>query len=407
MEGRRAMREDWMKPLKWILILVFATTPGWCAKKVTVGELQDTLVSMHKENKSDADVAAALKQMELSEELTRNVMNSMVADVPGPLSTEQIYVLEARSAMLPPPPSDIPTAPAPDAAAQKAMLDKTADYVAKTYSQLPALAATKTTIRFQDNVEAAAPSSGMHSSATDVSVGSSFVSAYQFIHYINSTDSHVMSAQGAEKMPAEKDKTPWGANKMIALQMPDPSLGAVFGEAQSSDDIKWLRWEMVNGKQAAVYSYDVPKKKAHFPVNVCCFPDVNQTGMATFTSASAGSAHGSSGGGAKGNFQTNTEWNDYKTTVPYHGELFIDPESGIVVRMITMADLKQTEVVHQVDERVDYAPVTVGGKSLVLPLRTIINTEVVPNGDSGAAGKFSIRRTLFSSEYKDYQAGGN
>ncbi len=234
------------------------------------------------------------------------------------------------------------------------------------------------------------------------------MSPYQFIHYINSTDAQVVNDHGAEKMPSAKDKTPWGANKMIALQEPDPSLTTVFQEAQEAGDIKWLRWETVNGKQAAVYAFDVPKKKAHFAVNVCCFPDVSQTGVATFQSASAGSARGSGGGGAKGNFQTNTNWNDYKASVPYHGEFFVDPDSGIVVRMITVADLKPTEVVHQVDERIDYGPVTVGGKMMVLPIKTIINTEVVPNGDSGAAGRFSIRRTLFTSEYKDYQpASGN
>jgi hypothetical protein len=169
---------------KWglVLVLVLAATPAWCAKKVTVAELKDTLATMHHDNKSDADVANALKQLELSEQLTRETMNGLIADVPGPLTTEQIYVLEARSALLPPPPADVPTAAAPDAAAQKAMLDKTADYVSKNYGQLPALSATKTTIRFQDNVEAAAPSSGLHGSASDVSTGSGFVSPFQFIH---------------------------------------------------------------------------------------------------------------------------------------------------------------------------------------------------------------------------------
>ena len=397
-----------MKQLGLVLVLALAATPAWCARKVTVAELKDALASMHRDNKGDADVANALKQLELSEELTRSVMNDVVADVPGPLSTEQIYVLEARSAMLAPPPSDIPTAAAPDAAAQKAILDKTADYVSKSYGALPGLAATKTTIRFQDNVEAAAPSSGIHGSASDVSTGSSFVNPFQFIHYINSTDAQVVSDHGAEKMPAGKDKTPWGANKMIALQEPDPSLGSVFQEAQEAGDIKWLRWETLNGKQAAVYSFDVSKKKAHFAVNVCCFPDVNQTGVASFQSSALGSAHGGGAGGAKGNFQTNTNWNDYKATVPYHGELFIDPDTGIVVRMITEAELKPSEVVHQVDERIDYGPVTVGSKMLVLPIKSIIDTEVVPNGDSGAAGRYSVRRTLFTSEYKDFQiAGGN
>ena len=397
-----------MRRWGWILMVALGAMPAWGAKKVTVAELKATLESMHKDNKSDADVASALKQLELSEELTRNTMNDLVGDTPGPLSAEQIYVLEARSSLLAPPASDLPSSPAPDAATQKAILDKASDYVTKTYAQLPALAVTKTTIRFQDNVEAAAPSSGMHGSATDVSTGSGFVNPYQFIHYINSTDSQVASDHGAEKMPGEKDKTPWGANKMIALEMADPSLSAVFPEAQSAGEIKFVRWELVNGKQAAVYSFEVSKKKGHLAVNVCCFPDVSQTGVANFSSASAAGAHNGGAGGAKGNFQTNTDWNEYKTTAPYHGEFFIDPDSGIVVRMITEPELKLTDEVHQVDERVDYAPVTVAGKSLVLPVKTITTTEVVPNGDSGAAGRFSIRRTLFTSEYKDYQpSGGN
>ncbi len=390
-----------MKRLEWIAIAVLATTPAWGAKKITVSELRSTLASMHKDGKSDAEVADALKQVELSEELTRPMMNSMVGDVPGPLSTEQVYVLEARSAMLAPPPEDIPTAAAPDAAGQKAILDKAADYVSKTYSQLPALDATRTTIRFQDNVEAATTSSGIHGSAQDVSTGSAFVNPFQFIHYINSTDAPVTSDHGAEQPPSEKDKTPWGSNRMIALEEPDPSLGKVFEEAQAAGEIKWLRWELVNGKQAAVYSFDVPKKKAHMEVNVCCFPDVTQAGMANFSSAAL-----PGGGGVKGNFQTATSWHNFKSSVPYHGELFINPETGIVVRMIVEDELKQSDVVHQVDTRIDYTPVTVGSNMVVVPTRTLINTEVVPNGDSGSAGAYSIRRTLFTSEYKDYKAAG-
>ncbi|HTB98617.1 MAG TPA: hypothetical protein VK716_16515 [Terracidiphilus sp.] len=391
-----------MKKLGWILALALATTPAWCAKKITVAELKDTLASMHRDNKSDTDVANALKQVELSEELTRPTMNSLVGDVPGPLSTEQIYVLEARSAMLPPPPQDIPTAAAPDAATQKAMLDKAAGYVSKTYTQLPALTATKTTVRFQDNVEAAASGSGLKGGAQDVSTGSAFVNPFQFIHYINSSDLSVASNHGAEQLPSEKDKTPWGANKMIALQEPDPSVGSIFSEAQEAGDIKWLRWELVNGKQAAVYTFTVPKKKGHLDVNVCCFPDVSQAGVANFHSASLPGSRG----GASGNFQTATNWHNYKASVPYHGELFIDPDTGILVRVNVQDELKQSEVVHQLDERIDYAPVTVGSSTLVVPARTIISTEVVPNGDSGAAGAFSIRRTLFTSEYKNYQIAG-
>ena len=91
--------------------------------------------------------------------------------------------------------------------------------------------------------------------------------------------------------------------------------------------------------------------------------------------------------------------------MPYHGELFIDPDTGTVVRIITEAELKQSEVVHQVDTRIDYGPVNVGAKVLVAPVKTVVNTEVVPKGDSGAGG-YSTRKTLFLSEYKSYQLDG-
>jgi len=395
-----------MKRFGWILLVLLVATPAWCAKKITVEQLKDTLASLQQAKKTDAEVANALKQVELSEQLSRSVMNSLAAAVPGPLSTEQIYVLEALSAMLPPPAADLPTTPAPDAAAQKAVLDKAAEYVTKTYAQLPSLTATKTTVRFQDNVEAAAPSSGVTGGAKDITTGSSFVNAYQFIHYINSTESTVASQRGAEQPPSEKDKTPWGANRMIALQEPAPSLGIVFQEAQDAGTIKWARWETVNAKPAAVFSFDVPKKKSHFAVNVCCFPNVDQAGKVQFSSAALGGLPGGSGGGASGNMQTNTSWHEFKANVPYHGELFIDPDTGIVVRMITMANLKPTEVVHQADTRIDYIPIAVDGKTLVLPMKTFVSTEVVPNGDSGSAGKYSTRRTLFTAEYKDYSLAG-
>ncbi|MBS1804685.1 MAG: hypothetical protein JST28_15080 [Acidobacteria bacterium] len=391
-----------MKRFVCILMVALSALPAWSAKKVTVAELSDMLKSMHDQQKPDADVAAALKQVQLSELLSRDMMNNWAAYSPGPLTNEQIYVLEARSANMPPPAADLPNTAAPDAAAQKAILDKASAYATKTWAQLPALTATKTTLRFQDNVEAPATSSGMAGGAKEVAVGSSFVSPFQFVHYIGSTESVYTSDHGIEKLP--EDKTKWGANRMIGLQEPDPSVGTVFQDAQNGGTINWLRWENVNGKAAAVFSFQVPKKKSHINTNVCCFPNVDQTGVARFSSAAIAGATGGSGG-ATGNFQTNTDYvNHFKANgVPYHGEFFIDPDTGIVVRMITQLELKQSEVVHQLDTRVDYGPAKVGDKDLILPMKTVINTEVVPNGDSQAAGKFSTRATLFTIEYKDFK----
>jgi hypothetical protein len=389
-----------MKRFGWIFVLLMAVSPAWAAKNITVQQLKELLVADQQAKKADADVASDLKQVTLTEELTRSMMNSLVEYVPGPYSTEQIYVLEARSAIMPPPAADLPTTPAPDAAAQKAILDKAVDYATKTYAQLPSLTATKTTIRFQDNMEAAAASSGMHSGATDsASSDPNLVAASQFVHYVNSTENNVEIKNGVEENPLAKDKTQWGANKMIALLANGPALGSVIEEAEGTGKINFLRWETVNGKAAAVFAFSVDKKKTHYAVNYCCFPDVDQAGMMSYSARSQGS-----GPQAHGNMQTVTSWKNYKATVPYHGEIFVDPETGIVVRLVTQAEFKNTDVVHQEDQRIDFAPVPVGGKTLVLPVKTVVNTEVIPNGDSQAAGKFSTRHTLFTSEYKSYQA---
>jgi hypothetical protein len=380
-----------------------AVSPAWAAKKITVQQLQDLLASLQQAKKTDEEVANALKQVELTEELTRSTMNSLAQYAAGPYTTEQIYVLEARSAILAPPAADLPSTPAPDAATQTAILNKAVDYASKTYAQLPALTATKTTIRFQDNQQVVAAGSGLHSSAkADSSDDPNLVSAAQFVHYINSTETPVTFQNGAEQNPLAKDKTPWGQNGYIALMGQGPVLSSVIQEAQAAGNIKWLRWETINGKPAAVYTFSVDKKKTHYAVNYCCFPEYEQTGVANFSSASLGSLNGGTGGGAKGNFQTNNTFKPYKTVVPYHGEIFIDPDTGIVVRLITDADFKNTDVVHYEDQRIDFAPVTVGGKELVLPTKSVINTEVVPNGESGS-GKFMLRHTLFTSEYKDYK----
>ncbi len=390
-----------------IFALIVLALPAWPVKKISVGELEDSLKTMQAEKKSDAEVATALKQVELSEQLTRAAMNKLLTDAPGPLTNEQLYVLEARSALLAPPAEDIPQTPVPDAAAQKNILDKAAAYVTKTWAQLPVVTATETTLRFQDNMQATAASSGMHGGSRDASTGSAVTEPYTYIRYINSTESQYVSNRGIEKLL--EDKTQWGANGMIALREPVLGLNEVFADAQTAGSMKWLRWEDVNGKPAAVFSFDVPKKESHFDTAICCFPKVTQAGMVQFTSAAMGAAGapGGGAGGASGNFQTATSWHDYKAAdLPYRGEIFIDPDTGIVVRLDTEAQFKPGDVVHQEDTRVDYGTVQVRDALAVLPMRTIILTEVAANGDSQEAGAYALRHTLFTSEYKGYQGDG-
>jgi hypothetical protein len=109
--------------------------------------------------------------------------------------------------------------------------------------------------------------------------------------------------------------------------------------------------------------------------------------------------------GVEANFQTGTDWKPFKTIVGYHGEFFIDPDTGTVVRLVTQAALKPTDFVHQEDMRIDYGPVPVGNRTYMLPLDSFTITEVVPNGDNYAA-RYSIRHTLFTAAYQNYRPAG-
>ncbi|HTX74727.1 MAG TPA: hypothetical protein VMD29_00885 [Terracidiphilus sp.] len=378
-----------MKRIGWLAVLLLVALPGWAAKeqKMTVAQLKDLLVSAKQAGKSDADVANELGDVELTEELTHSTLESFGPNVPGQLTTERLFILEAQSSVLPPPAADIPTAPAPDAAAQKAILDKAMDYATKTYAQLPAMTATKETRRFQDNAQIPPQSFGSHSTGT-------FAPTITPIRYTTADSGQVTFHNGAEQAPPQ-DKGQWGANGMIAMMGQPPNLTTVLDEAQQTGKINWLRWETVNGKQVAVFSYDVDKKKTNDEVAYCCFPELGQAGDITL--------RGQERAGGAGNYQTAESWKIWKAKVPYRGEIFVDPNTGMVVRLITEAELKGSDPVRVETQRIDFGEQTVGGKAIVVPVRAIINTmeQPFPNDPQG---RFIFRHTLFTEDYKNYQA---
>jgi hypothetical protein len=391
------------------LAIVLTTMPAWCAKPITVGQLEDMVRSLQQAGKPDVEVATALKQVELTEQLTPDRMNGLISRVPGMQSTAQIFILEGRAADLIPPPSELPNLPQPSPDLQQGMLGKADAWIAGTYDKLPKLSASVTTLRLQDNVEAIAGASGLQGGAQDVVTSSGLSKTATFMHYINSTQKQVAFEHGAEQFQPDKIKMAWGANGMIDIQKQPPSLTLIFKEAKTSGSLHWARWQHVYGKAVAVFTFSVLRKASGLELNVCCFPSVKQFGVATFYTALTGpvlapdqpTAKGAASGGAEGNLQTSTEWKNYKAIVPYHGEIFVDAESSIVLRMVVEAETAQTDVVHQQSVRIDYGPVAVGGKVSMLPVRTVINSEVVVNGESGAGG-YRLRHTLFTAEYRDY-----
>ena len=397
-----------MKLFGWTFILLIAASPAWSAstRKITVQELKDLLTAAQAARKSDDDLALQLKQVELSEELTTSTMNSLAPLAPGPHSTEQIYVLEARSAVLPPPASDLPSVPPPDAAAQQAMLSKAQNYVSKTYAQLPHLTASHMTARFQDGIVVAPTYSSVQGGITD-DRDPVLDQAKTWVRLMNSKADIIESDNGNEKLV--KDKTQWGPNGLAASVGPPLTLNTAMQEITSNGNPQWLRWQLIDGKQVAVYSFAVDKKKTRFSILYCCFPQTDVTGTDHLSTPLGSSLTASGGGGAPagppGNMQNTVQWSNFKTNSGYHGELFLDPETSTVVRLITEADFKPSDFVHYENIRTDYASVPIGGKSVIVPVRSFTIAELVPNGDANAA-RVTIRHQFTTQDYKDYRVAG-
>jgi len=396
-----------MKRLGWALLLLVAASPAWAARKISVEELKDLLVSLQRANKTDAEVATELKQVELTEELTRAAMNQVAASVRGPLSSVQVYVLEIRSAVLPPPASDLPSTPAPDAATQKAILDKAVDYASTTYAQLPHLSATKTTYRFEEEwPDIGSPTILAGVGAQSAQFDLDKMQLGQVIRLAKATEIPVNLEHGAERDQLPADRTHWGENGQVTLRGPEPDLAKVVKDARASGKIDWLRWQTINGAQTAVFAFAVGKKETHYTVDYCCFRHARTADMQRIGSSLL-SEHMSS--------SDTSDWESRKDTVPYHGEIFVDPETGIVVRLVNQADFKASEDIRQEDRRIDYARVTVGAQTLVLPVKATISAVTI-NAKSIAftsGAKLSSAEvftktctTLFVSEYKSYQLAG-
>lgn len=377
-----------MKRWTAVAVLSLLAVSAWAAsaKKMTVDQLKQFMADAHKANTPDDQVAADLEKVEMTEQLSHGVIEAMAPDVPGQHTTEQLYILQIRSAVLPPPSADIPQDPAPDAATQQAILKKAQDYAANVYAQLPSLTANKTVRRFQESEQIPEASFGAHNNAN-------FAPTESPIRYTASDETPVTLHNGVEQPSVDRSQ-PWGRNGMIQILGEAPTPATVMSEAQAGGKLDWLRWQQVDGKKLAVFSFIVDKKKSRYTLEYCCFPEVSQAG--------AMSMRGTNAGGGPGNYVNVDQWKPWKATVPYHGEIFVDPSSGAIVRLITQANLKASDPVRAEARRVDYGEQKVGDLNIMVPVSAELDTleQPYPNLPSG---RFIMRHTLFMDQYTDYK----
>jgi hypothetical protein len=391
--AKRGLRSS-EKPMRKVLVslVLFAVLPSLAATKTTVEQLQSVLADLHQQNRSDETIANRLKDISLIEQLTPPTLATIVQNKPGPLTAAQLRILVAESALLPPPASELPSDPVPDHNAQTVIINRAIDYIVHQNSQLPRLSAQKETTRFQNGVTQVQTETGTYSSFAGGNPGN----ASPTQQYLKMQDARTMTVQidkGIELPPSPKkyhapqpgEVSPSGGGLVLGLILMDAS----------KNDLHFVRWQSVEGKKAAVFSFTVDKNNSHYKVSYCCFPVIENIGGAGSVNASPTMpAMMAQPGGTSATFRP------FTANPGYHGEFFIDPDTGVVVRVITSAELKPTDIVQQENIRIDYGAVNVDGKPLIVPTHSFTQTELAPNGD--ALVKYALRRTIIEANFKNY-----
>jgi VWFA-related protein len=311
-----------------ILGLLAGIVPGaFAAKRITVDQLEQVLKADH--GKHDEDEARQIYGLELTERLSAAQLSQWEQNLPGTMSRQALRLLADQSQFLDPPVAEIPQKPTPDFAEQRRMMALTVDYLTKTMRQLPNFMATREMVRYEDTPQ------GYRADRTLV--------PYQPLHSVDRPSSEVVYRDGREvENVAARETTSAGMNTAGEF---GPILNTVMLDAAASK-LAWGHWEQGANGPEAVFRYAVPQKSSHYEVTFCCVA------------------------GAGGSYP-------FQQKVGYRGEIAVDPETGAILRVSLIADLKPDAAIQSADVLVEYGPVALGGRTYLCPVRSIA-LSVVP-----------------------------
>jgi VWFA-related protein len=349
------------------LAVIVWTLPVLAAKPVSVAALKQMLAEQEAAHKSDGTIAQELSELQLTEELTAQTLKRMTADVQAGQKTAQALELMAdASALLAPPADELPPSARPDIAAQRAMYTAAVNYVVKTLRHLPDFLATRETLSFNDS-----PTVISHSGYAPVTAMHAVGTYRREITYRDGKEAVEAEAAVAKKEPGPTGLATWGEfGPVLAIILTDSLKGRVL----------WSRWEDGANGRMGVFHYEVPKAGSHYNVDFCCaWQELNSE---TQFGQSAMAYHGTPG---------------------YHGELYVDPGSGAILRVTLEAELGTTEVIRRAAISVEYGPVEIGGTRYICPTRSVaisqdMNRQGITIG--GAMPLTRINETLFTGYHR-------
>jgi hypothetical protein len=248
----------------------------------------------------------------------------------GKKSLWALMALADASAFLAPPAADVLSQAPPDLSEQRRMMVLTVDYLGKTLPKLPNFYATRTTIRFDGDVNL--PRIGLHRRAASQEDSS--------WRRVGSSEAIVVYRDGKEVVDPQywgkHPSRPEGGGLITKGTFGSIPLTVIVDAAHG--ETAWDHWERGAAGTLAVFRYRVAENQSHYSV--------------TFRGRSSENAV-------------------MEQVTGYHGEVAIDPVTGTILRLTVEADLPFGSPIVRGDIMVEYGPVEIGGRTYMCPVRSV------------------------------------
>ena len=352
-------------------------------KSLSIEQMEATLLKLH--GKPDGKVAGELEGVQLTERVSPARLAQWEADFPGKRTQEELMKLADLSAFLNPPASDVLRDPPPDKETQERMVSLAVEYVGFTTARLPDFYATRETTHFEDSLTHRedynyAPSMGMSEHPTMGSAlpvataGGASATEYRGLHSTGEFSMAVTYRGGHEVISEDREKRTIEEESTLGLTSSGefgPILGEVI-EDVSHTGVAWVRWEPGVGEPAAVFRYVVPVNESHFSVRI------SMSGR------------------------------QQELILAYHGEIEIDPATGEILQLSRVADAGPPFAMLKAAIMVDYAPVKIGERDYICPVRGVAFSEIpVPTAGMAPGSDLPIKTSLNDIAFTHYHEFGS
>lgn len=335
--------------------------------KVTEEQLTALLIA--DAGQDDAHIAAELAALQLTERFGPGRLARLGATLPGEKSRQELTIVADSAAMLPPAEADVVANSTPDAVNLRKMLVAMVNYANSSLHQLSNFIASRSTTAFEDRPQ------------EDVLERNATVSySYLPLYFIHHESAEVTYREGHEVLDASGKKREGGA-PVRGLETAGefgPFSSTVLAAAVRGK-ITWARWEQGIDGTDAVFHYQVQKDASHYLVSFCCITDDASESIATHV---------------------------YSEKTGYHGDIAFNPTTGAVLRITVEAELTPGELVHSAGMVVEYAPVLIGAKTVVLPVKSVsilkAHTTAPPAGMHMAGFKGQPKTFLNDVAFENY-----